>query len=143
MMARVKSTTHFVGAAAGSSDEGHGSEGLAERMVFVLRGPSNLPRTSALVDADQASDRTRVSPLSKVVPSCKTSDEGVDGHDIDEGPMHKVELQGGFLAASFPHPQHLASLYVQVVKHAPTEGGGAEAVATVSTSTLTHFRGVC
>jgi hypothetical protein len=34
-MARVKSTTCLVGAAAGSSGEGHGSEGLAERMEFV------------------------------------------------------------------------------------------------------------
>jgi hypothetical protein len=43
--------------------------------------------------------------LSEHVPSYKTNDEGVDGHDIDGGPMREVELNGGFLAASFPHPQ--------------------------------------
>jgi hypothetical protein len=44
-------------------------------------------------------------PLSEGVPFCKTGDEGVDGHDIDEGPVREVEFHGGFLATSFPHPQ--------------------------------------
>jgi hypothetical protein len=43
------------------------------------------------------------SPLSEAIPSCKI-DEGVDNYDIDNGPVHEVELGGGFLAASFPHP---------------------------------------
>jgi hypothetical protein len=33
------------------------------------------------------------------------SDESVDGHDINEGPMREVELRGGFLATAFLHPQ--------------------------------------
>jgi hypothetical protein len=45
------------------------------------------------------------SPLSEAIPFCKTDDEGVDDHDIDEGPLREVELCGGFLAVSFPHPQ--------------------------------------
>jgi hypothetical protein len=50
------------------------------------------------------------SPLSEAIPFCKTDDEGVDDHDIDEGPidegpLREVELRGGFLAVSFPHPQ--------------------------------------
>jgi hypothetical protein len=73
------------------------------------------------VDAGRASDRARASPLSEVVPSYKTYDKSVDGHDIDKGPMREdesvdshdidegpireVELRGVFLAASFPHPQ--------------------------------------
>jgi hypothetical protein len=44
-------------------------------------------------------------PLGVAAPSCNTRDEGVDGHDIGEGPMHEVEPHGGFLAASFLHPQ--------------------------------------
>jgi hypothetical protein len=43
--------------------------------------------------------------LREHVPSYKMSDEGVDGHDINEGPMREVELRGGFLATAFLHPQ--------------------------------------
>jgi hypothetical protein len=35
----------------------------------------------------------------------KTDDKGVDSYDTDEGLVHEVELRGGFLAASFPHPK--------------------------------------
>jgi hypothetical protein len=48
------------------------------------------------------------SPLSKAIPSCKT-DGGVGDYDISEGPKREVELRGGFLAASFPHPQQFQS----------------------------------
>jgi hypothetical protein len=48
-----------------------------------------------------------MSSLGKVVPFHKTSDKDVDAHDIDKGPMREVELRGGFLTVSFPHPQHL------------------------------------
>jgi hypothetical protein len=61
-----------------------------------LQRPLNPPRTPAPMDADQACDRTGASPLSEVVPSCKTSEEGFDGHDVDEGPMRGVELLRGF-----------------------------------------------
>jgi hypothetical protein len=44
------------------------------------------------------------SPFSEVIPFYKI-DEGVDDHDIGEGHVREVELRGGFLAASFPHPQ--------------------------------------
>jgi hypothetical protein len=46
-------------------------------------------------------------PFSEAIPSYKTNDEGVDGHDIDGGPMREVELHVSFLAASFLHPQQL------------------------------------
>jgi hypothetical protein len=32
-------------------------------------------------------------------------DGGVGDHDIGEGPVCEVELRGGFLVASFLHPQ--------------------------------------
>jgi hypothetical protein len=45
------------------------------------------------------------SALSNAIPSCKTNDEGVGDYDIDEGPVHEVELRGDFLVASFSHLQ--------------------------------------
>jgi hypothetical protein len=42
-------------------------------------------------------------PLSEGVPFCKTGDEGVDGHDIDEGPVREVEFLGGFLELKILH----------------------------------------
>jgi hypothetical protein len=57
------------------------------------------------VDAGRTSDQARALPLSEAIPSYKTNDECVDGHDIDGGPMREVEIHVGFLVASFPHPQ--------------------------------------
>jgi hypothetical protein len=53
-------------------------------------------RTSALVDAGRPSDRAGASPWIKAVLSYKSNGEGIDSHDINEGPMHGVELHGGF-----------------------------------------------
>jgi hypothetical protein len=41
----------------------------------------------------------------EVILFCKIDDEGVDSHDIDEGPVREIELREGFLAVSFSHPQ--------------------------------------
>jgi hypothetical protein len=47
--------------------------------------------------------------LSEVVPSCKTSDGGVDGHDVSEGVVHEMELHRGPPCGPAPHPQQSAS----------------------------------
>jgi hypothetical protein len=47
--------------------------------------------------------------LSEVVPSCKTSDGGVDGHDISEGVVHEMELSRGPPCGPALHPQQSAS----------------------------------
>jgi hypothetical protein len=60
-----------------------------------IRSDLPVPEDLLSVDADRTSDRTRASPLSKVVPFCKTSDIGVDGHDTSESLEHEVELQRG------------------------------------------------
>jgi hypothetical protein len=48
------------------------------------------------VEGGRAFDRVRASPWSKAILSYKTHIEGTDDHDIDESPMHGVELHGGF-----------------------------------------------
>jgi hypothetical protein len=60
------------------------------------------------------------SPLSEVVPSCKI-DGGVGDHDIGEGPAREVKLHGGFLVASFPHPQQLHICVCHMTRRMPSK----------------------
>jgi hypothetical protein len=71
-------------------------------------------------------------PLSEVIPSCKT-DEGVGDYDIDKGPMHEVEHCGGFLAASFLHPQH-TTIHAKAI----SKGKGLICLLAPTLSTIKH-----
>jgi hypothetical protein len=64
-------------------------------MTCDLWRPLNPPRTSTQVGADRTSDRTRASSLSEAIPSYKTSDGGIDGHDTSNGPViPRSEIEG-------------------------------------------------
>jgi hypothetical protein len=78
-----------------ANDEGVGGhdidEGPVHTRVLMVMKLAKVPCTS---------------PLGGAAPSCKTCDTGVDGHEIGEGHVCHTVFHGGFLAASFSHPQH-------------------------------------
>jgi hypothetical protein len=64
-------------------------------MTCDLWRPLNPLRTSTQVSADRTSDGTRASSLSEAIPSYKTSDGGIDGHDTSNGPViPRSEIEG-------------------------------------------------